>query len=312
VALLAEETGSRQCIDVSLQDVESTHGGRSEFGGRIREDSEIFEMRAGLPVVDKAEQIKWFDVLDVLIPPSRRVEEGMQMARECRHPDAQWLVALLEGIADRDRTAALLEQGEDARALFFAWVFADTAQRSDRGLLARASQLGYAPALVQRARDLGSIGRHSERLVLAVRASIAGDRRGKVFLAALYTRGAGCEKDPQFAIELLGQAAELGSVAAQHEYGRRKYGSGEWERHYWMGLAVAGGYCSERFCVGVARMLPSFEVSKYGRVLHTAAPVIAAGLDMEDRTTFGSSNRFDSFLRVVALHRDARSCESGD
>jgi hypothetical protein len=46
------------------------------------------------------------------------------MARECQHPDALWLTALFPAsaaVSSVRLNEAMLEQGEDPRALFFRW-----------------------------------------------------------------------------------------------------------------------------------------------------------------------------------------------
>jgi hypothetical protein len=47
-------------------------------------------------VVDKAELVKWWDALRLFTAPYVRhnVAEGVRLARECRHPEAHWLVSL--------------------------------------------------------------------------------------------------------------------------------------------------------------------------------------------------------------------------
>jgi hypothetical protein len=77
-------------------------------------------MRTGAAVVDRAEQIKWADVLDDLCFYGN-VGEMIWEARECRHPDAQWLVALFppETNLEKGRMAEVLaEHPDDPRALF--------------------------------------------------------------------------------------------------------------------------------------------------------------------------------------------------
>jgi hypothetical protein len=55
------------------------------------------KMRAGVAgsFSEKAEQIKWWDALHALVGQSDDVEKGLQLVRECRPPDAQWLAALV-------------------------------------------------------------------------------------------------------------------------------------------------------------------------------------------------------------------------
>jgi hypothetical protein len=47
--------------------------------------------------VARAEQIKWWDACDALSlwADEARLPEGLSLARECTHPDAQWLVSRL-------------------------------------------------------------------------------------------------------------------------------------------------------------------------------------------------------------------------
>jgi hypothetical protein len=56
---------------------------------RVKREVRV-QMKRGAAIVDRAELIKWWDALDDL-HHIWDVEQGLQMARECRHPDAQWL-----------------------------------------------------------------------------------------------------------------------------------------------------------------------------------------------------------------------------
>jgi hypothetical protein len=57
----------------------------------------------GALAVDRADQIKWWDVLDKLGSPKLSAggaDEALQTARALQHPDAQWLASLFPaGIA---------------------------------------------------------------------------------------------------------------------------------------------------------------------------------------------------------------------
>jgi hypothetical protein len=81
----------------------------------------VFDTRD--PVVDKEEQIKWWDALYAF--RSRYWELGLESARESRHPDARWLAAVFPTDVDVTRQLmleVLLAQREDPRALFLAWL----------------------------------------------------------------------------------------------------------------------------------------------------------------------------------------------
>ncbi len=53
-------------------------------------------------IADKTDQIKWADALDSLgtLGFERDVSKGLQLARECQHPDAQWLCSLFPDVGD--------------------------------------------------------------------------------------------------------------------------------------------------------------------------------------------------------------------
>jgi hypothetical protein len=79
---------------------------------------------------DLAEQIKWWDARDIL-PQRRVVEDALQLARECRHPDAQWLASLFPAgvaVSPRDMMDTMLEQGDDPRALHILWKLGHSAE----------------------------------------------------------------------------------------------------------------------------------------------------------------------------------------
>jgi hypothetical protein len=109
-------------------------------------------------VVERAEQVKWWDALDVLC--SRHFARGLEMARQCLHPDAQWLCSLFRAGVEvtRERMReVMLQQGDDPRALFFACCdgplqgnvltrAAETGARLHGNVLRRPAEMGYAPA----------------------------------------------------------------------------------------------------------------------------------------------------------------------
>jgi hypothetical protein len=108
----------------------------------------------------KADWIKWWDVLDMLRGMRCFVDasEALQMARDCQHPDAQWLVSLFPVGVDRVLTERLrqvvLEQGDDSRAVFLWNLLA-------RGMgsvvrLRRAAESGFAPAQAALAENLSA------------------------------------------------------------------------------------------------------------------------------------------------------------
>jgi hypothetical protein len=126
-------------------------------------------MNRGAVVVDQAEVIKWFDILDKLAD-WRPV--GVDAARECQHPDARWLAALFAPgthVTEECMREVMLQQSDDPRALYFA----SRLVSRDDGLLRRAAAMGYARAQV----DLAAHNEDDvERLQLLEKAAEQNDR----------------------------------------------------------------------------------------------------------------------------------------
>jgi hypothetical protein len=218
-------------------------------------------------MVDRAEQIKWWDVLDLLgmMWEADQVEEALQMARECRHPDAQWLAALFPaGVAvTREGVVEVLrEQGDDVRALHLA--FASEAS------MERAAEMGYAPAQAQ----MAVMARDGEGFKWASLAAAQNDRRALCVLGGCYRYGSGCDADLKKAIEHYQLAAELGDPHAQYFYGQMAFEALDWRRYLWGVRALEKIDCSRAFCHAVCLLLGDFESGQLGRILHIVAPVI--------------------------------------
>jgi hypothetical protein len=257
--------------------------------------------------VDLAEQIKWWNALDAL-PDGADVERGLQMARECQHPDAKWLAALCPSsgaaVTPERLEELMMQQGEDARALFIAW---QLGPRFSSPYLERAAEMGYAPAQGMMAAGTAD----EDQFGWAQRAYDGSDRRGTSLLAFCHLKGIGCVEDKEKAIALYKKAAEWGFAPAQHMYGKVAYGKHEWLRYYWRGLgATQGSNACQTFCKAVVRLLPWFERGELGRILHTVAPVIRTGMAIQGVTltfvtVYGRTIRYDQVVqleRVVALH----------
>jgi hypothetical protein len=262
-------------------------------------------MNAEGSVVDKAEQVKWWDAMDALYSvPGRKVndvERGLQMARECRHPDAEWLAALFPaGIAvTREQMERVMRsKSDDPRAMFLAWSL--DVHGDAEALLQRAAHMGYAPAQAQMtSRAVGKAAFEWAR-----KAGAQGDRDGIYQLGYSLLRGQGCTEDREAGLDFLRQSAELGCPNAQEEYGWEAFGERHWQRLYWWGCAGSRGFDSP-FVGTVLTLVPTFETGELGRVLHTVAPFIRKNLDCSLRTMFRSvlgRTEMESFQLVVKLH----------
>jgi hypothetical protein len=124
-------------------------------------------MNRGAVVVENAELIKWFGVLDMLIVFRHGdVDRLLRMASECQHPDAQWLAALFAPgatVTSERMREVMLQQGDDPRALYFAFRLGGW----NAGLLRRAADKGFARAQAEVARRSED---DSERLQLLEKA----------------------------------------------------------------------------------------------------------------------------------------------
>jgi TPR repeat protein len=254
--------------------------------------------------LDKAELTKWWDVLDVLDVLEHHgcdVEKALRIARESRHPDAVWLASLFSpGVAvTRARMVEVMrEQGEDARALHVAWMLGHD---EEHDLLERAAAKGYAPAQA----DLSSVRGGSRGFELAQLAAAQGSRRGMYHLGWRLRFGRGCAKDENRATELFRAAAELGEASAEVSYGEVAFGERDWERFHWWSRAVARGRAKRGFWRGTVSLLSAFEKGELGRVLHIAAPLLRANLNVVKQEVFGSyvgEEVSQKLLRVLELH----------
>jgi hypothetical protein len=271
-----------------------------------------FESMKGSVETDVAERIKWHDALDIMCVRGRcaadaTVRDALEEVRDCKHPDAQWLTSLIPRGAGTSRAGlrkAMLDYGDDPRAVFFAWQweFRLTAEDPDTlGELRRAAAMGYAHA---QALLCGYVW-CEERLELAQKSAACLDRTGMFELGRCIQKGVGCARDKAKATELYRQAAELGHAGAMLAYGKAAFGELDWQRFYWWGRASMRGEGSFEFREVVFELLPSFEKGEHGRILHTVRPVIHSEV-LEMQRVLGDrakgSHVLDLLIRVDRLY----------
>jgi hypothetical protein len=255
---------------------------------------------------DRAELIKWLDALELFLPlwGLPNVGRGLEMARQCRHPDAQWLCSLFPVGAETTQQAmleVLWQQGEDPRGLFVTWKLRDDASRS---LLRRSAELGYAPAQALVAL-YAEVDGHEEAFEWCQKAGAKGDRAALFVLSKCYRRGLGCVADEAKAYGLLRESVDLGYPPAQWCFGVTAFELHEWESFYWRARAAHKGYSVYSLSAEILHLLPAFERCEKGRILHCVAPLVAAHLDAASGTLLGCF--FDAgdvrlLLRVAQLH----------
>jgi hypothetical protein len=258
----------------------------------------------GAPDEVLAEQIKWWDALADCAAMGNH-ERLLDAARNCLHPDAQWLASLFPvsggAVTHEHMRTVLQEHG----AHHPVGVYVAALLHGDGDSMAhleRAAALGYAPAVGHIARI--SLRSNGGRRRWAERAEALGDREGTFQLAESCLENARCPEDEQRAIELYRRAAEWGHGLAQEAYAQTAFPEGDWRRILWLGRAAQRGACLH-FRTQVLELLPVFAGYEMGRVLHTAAPVMRGGLDVAKRTLFGrdiSGREGARVLRVLHFH----------
>jgi hypothetical protein len=259
--------------------------------------------------MDRAEQIKWWDAVDLIVGKYGLVDtmRAVEMARECRHPDAQWLASLFpvgESVGVWGMLRVLGELTDDARA-----VFLHGRLMHDLDTIRRAAAMGSTPAEAYLAGVLHfNLGAEEECFLRAELAASRGDRCGLFELAHCFLAGRGCAADKARAITLFRDSAALGHAQAQHYYGRWGFGVHDWERFYWWGCAASRGCRVEEFRDAVEELLPKFERGELGRVLHTVAPLMAEKLEFWLRYYLDASSQCEERERALceqlqSLHR---------
>ncbi len=245
----------------------------------------------------RADAVRWSDALDSFL--ETRFDEGLRLARDSRHPDAQWLCSTVPAgdVTGEGLKRAMVAQGEDPRALFMLYCLRDGQQH-----LRRAAELGYAPAQA----DLVLMAEDKDAFAWAERAAVQGDRWGLYQLADLLEDGRGCERDRSKAVALFGEAADLGCGRSQSSYGTLAFGERDWQRYYWWGRAAARGIACFHLREGVIGLLPLFEQGECSRILFAIGLVLKEGLNVLQGTLFGhplkAMDEMDKLHQVVLLY----------
>ncbi len=175
----------------------------------------------GVPLV---ELFKWLDVRDTLLGENEREQDitaALALARDCKHPDAEWLTSIFEGkdvSTKEDARKVFLCCESDARGLCFAWYLRD-GRRNDLSLLRRSSELGNAFACSTLCEQVWRANKEEVFRFAQFAAASKHERDGFYWLGSCFDEGIGCKKDLILAKENYLIAAELGGVWAADSYG---------------------------------------------------------------------------------------------
>ena len=163
------------------------------------------------------------DVRDIFLGLNRKgqnVTAALALARDCKHPDAEWLTSIFQGkdiSTEEGARKVFLNCDNDARALCFAWMLSD-GNEDDLSLLRRAAEMGNAFACSRLCWKV-RFANKEEAFHLAHLATAHHERDGFYWLGFCFLAGIGCEKDLNSAEENYLIAAELGLVDAAETYG---------------------------------------------------------------------------------------------
>ncbi len=180
----------------------------------------LSKINFGVPLV---ELFKWLDVRDTLLGHNYKKQDitaALALARECKHPDAEWLTFIFErkevSTREEAKKVFLLHQN-DARALCFAW-WMSYDRMEDRSRLCRAAEMGYAFACSSLCEEVSNENT-AETFRLAQLAAGSYERDGFFWYGRCLESGIGCERERYSAKDNFLIAAELGDPQASQVYG---------------------------------------------------------------------------------------------
>ncbi len=251
----------------------------------------------GVPLV---ELFKWLDVRDTLLGKNckkRDVTAALALARDCKHPDAEWLTSIFEGkdvSTKEEARKVLLSFENDARALCFAWWLTDD-RSNDLSLLRCSSEMGNAFACSRLSVEVWRENK-KEAFRLAQLAANQHERDGFHMLGFFFSEGIGCEKDLNLAKQNLLIAAKLGDVgAAARDFGRLLDESDPARWLWWSRAALLGS--PVLFLDSLSEQVEKF-FSGFGNatIVFLIGRALKGNIDMEKKRIFGSDYNFFSLI----------------
>jgi hypothetical protein len=240
--------------------------------------------------------LTWYKIRDTFFGENfvdQNIPLALEMAADCDHPDAHWVVEVCEGkdvktFQDAKRAFSAIGQ-DDARALCFAWLCSEEKEQEDISSLRDSAKLGFAFSHALMADFTG----WEETFQFAQLAVAQGERDGYYNLGCCFRDGEGCERDLDKAKEAFLVSSKLGEVASMVQLGRLLDESDP-QRWLWWGRAA----CLEN----AWDLLDSFakQVELFNSGSASAVVVFAIGRSLhghvneESRTIFKEQDRFDS------------------
>ena len=248
----------------------------------------------GVPLVDL---FKWLDIRDIFLGQNTRKQDitaALALARDCKHPDAEWLTSIFEGkdvsTKEEAKEVFLLSQDGDARALCFAWWLSDDFWYN-LTLLCRAAELGNVFACSTFCRR---VRKDEEAFRLAQFAAARHERDGFYSLGR-FSYGIGGEENLTLAKENYLIAAELGFVDAAVDYGLLL---GESDPAHWLwssraALRGVSDYFLDSFPIQVERFSSG---AVNASIMFEIGLALKGKIDTGKKAIFGSTRNFDSIV----------------
>ncbi len=250
----------------------------------------------GVPLV---ELLKWLEVRDTLLAANERkrdITAALALARDCKHPDAEWLTSIFEGknVSTKEgaRKVFLCSQ-DDARGLCFAYWLTDY-READLSLLRRASKMGNAFACSTLRREVFRENK-VEAFRLARLTANQHERDGFYELGCCFHYGNGCEQDLNLAKENFLIAAELGHFDAAEAYGRLLDNSDP-ARWFWLGRAALRCFPGLFLRSFPKQVKQFFSSSGNASVVFLIGRALKGNIDVEKKQFFGIDYSFDSYI----------------
>ncbi len=258
--------------------------------------------------VPRAELFKWLDVRDTLLGQNLKKQDitaALSLARDCKHPDAVWLISIFEGrdvSTEKDAREVFLRCENDDRALCFSWYLAED-RWNHLPLLRRVAEMGNAFACSTLCWQI-QVENKEEAFRSAQLAAAQHKRDGFRWLGYCFLERVGCEEDLNLAKDNNLIAAELGHVGAAVEYGRLLYVFDP-ARWLWLERAALRGRPHSFLDSFSEQVKQLFSGSGNATIVFLIGRALKGNIDMEKTEIFGTGYNFDSLIaanQAVSFH----------
>ncbi len=273
----------------------------------------LAKINFGVPVSDL---LLWLDIRDTFLGQNEKEQDimlALNLAQQCKHPDAVWLTSIFDGkdVSSKEQARKVFLSFEyDARALCFAWWMADDC-KDKMLLLLRAADMGYAFACSTLCECGGLFEDEEEALCFAELAASQHERDGFHFLGYGFHFGVGREQDLPCAKENYLIGAELGDGRAAADYGNMLDESDPF-RWLWLSRAASHGYPYSFLCSFSNQIALFISGSGTASTVFCIGHTLRRNIDSAKETIFRSSRDFKYLFgpanQAVAFYEHQVQC----